>query len=151
MNRTEQKERIKEMVELVENAISGLGNMREDLEDFVVEYEQVYNRLQENGFEEVIGKDVEEFTAELLRKMLEDNADFATVEDELDSFKSELDDYVYELPPSRQEKIEERYSDWDDITDKIYSIQNDDDLTLDGVTEMLDDIVTQLKGYARGR
>lgn len=151
MNRAEQKERLGELIDLTENTLSGIKNMQEMFDEYVDKYQELYAELENEGLETVLDKDVEEFKADLLRRMLEDNADFGTLEAELESFKSELDDYMEELPPSRAEKIEERYSDWQDIEDKIYSITTENDIDMDSVEEWLKEIVEILKGFKKGR
>lgn len=152
MNRVEQKERLVELIELIENSIAGLENISDDLDDYANEYESMYSRLLGDGYSASdIMDEPEEYKAKLLKQMLENNADLSTIEDNLDSFKSELDDYAYDLPPSRQEKLEERYSDWDDITSKVYDLQNDDELTIEGAKELMQEIIEILKGYKKGR
>jgi uncharacterized protein YdiU (UPF0061 family) len=148
MNRVEQRERLTEIIETIENSISGLENIRDDFDEIVVEYENLYNRLEQSGYS-VLEEDVDDFSGKLLKTMIEDNADINLFEDMLDTFKSDLDDYADELSDSKREKIDERYGDWDEITDKIYSLQNDEELGFDEANDMFLEIVEILKRYKK--
>jgi hypothetical protein len=150
MKRTEQKERLSDLIEFIKNSISGIENCRDDFDEMVSDYETLYNKLENEGYDYILEDDVEVFANKLLRKMIEGNADIEMLESELDSFKSELDDYAYELSESKQEKLEEKYSGWEeDVTDKISSLQNDDEFGFDEAIDMLYEIIEALKQFKK--
>ncbi|SDX94150.1 hypothetical protein [Thermoactinomyces sp. DSM 45892] len=84
--------------------------------------------------------DTDQLKQEIISGVLEECIN--DVSNEVESFSSELNEYMDELSESRREKIEERYCDLDEVTEILSDRDYDD---LDDVFDRIDDAERMLE------
>lgn len=136
MNKAERKERIEEVVDLIEQAIK---NLQSDIE----RYETAVKKLEEldEFMEDIEGWDREELEVNLLKSIVE-NCGIEDAKDSLQEFKSDLESYMYDLSDSKREPLEEKFSGLDDVLD---SLDLDEFDGIHGYIERMQDNIQNLK------
>lgn len=147
MNRTEQKERLTDIITKIEDTISAVKNDCEFVEEVVSDYSALLEKLNSEGFDtdSIIQQSEEGFTSSIIEAILTNKGNIEEVQDDIRDFKEDINSYADEVSESRAEKLNERYINLDEVHDKVYFLTVDDELTIDGVTETLQDCVEYLK------
>jgi hypothetical protein len=124
MNRTEQKERLKDIL----YSIADLKNeLKGKIKDIELAYRKIddlsdtiYNLVQVDSWDE------EQLKSDILKAIFEDT--LTNVHEELYDFKSDLDAYIEELSENKQESLEEKYCNLEDVIEKFDPNQEYDDI-----------------------
>lgn len=145
MNRTEQKEKLTDIITKIEDAISAVKNSKPFVEEVVNEFNSVLEKLEREGLNEVIELDGEQFNSQVVKAVLRDQANIEEIESDIDEFRDEIESYKDEISESRAEKLEERYADLDEVYDVISELTEDNEVTLEDVVEQLEEKVLWLK------
>ncbi|AIG26612.1 hypothetical protein [Brevibacillus laterosporus] len=111
-NKRERKERINEVIDLIEDAI-------QDLQEDIERYETVVKKL-----EQLEANERKEVESNFLQSLVE-NCGIEDARDLLEDFKIDLEDYMSKLSNSKRESLEEKYSVLDDIIEALDVYEDD--------------------------
>ncbi|AUM67334.1 hypothetical protein C0R09_11595 [Brevibacillus laterosporus] len=111
-NKTERKERINEVIDLIEDAI-------QDLQEDIERYETVVKKL-----EQLEANERKEVESNFLQSLVE-NCGIEDARDLLEDFKIDLEDYMSKLSNSKRKSLEEKYSVLDDIIEALDVYEDD--------------------------
>lgn len=140
MDRTEQKERLSDILISIED-------LKEELNEKIPEVEKVNTKIDEladlmNDIGQIDTWDEEELKNNVLLTIFEDSY-FQNIHNDIYDFDTELKEYYEELSDSKREKLEEKYYDLEDVLLKFdYSEQGYDDIesALKGIDEAIEKI-----------
>lgn len=143
MNRTEQKERLSDVLDMIKDLKEELANKISDVDVAFKKIDDLgdtlYNIVQVDEWDD------EELKKNVIKAILEESYMMET-RDLLYDFKSDLDSYMSEISESRQEKLEERYAELEEVIEK-FEIGEDDD-SIESVIERVEeaeDVIKQMK------
>ncbi|WP_246329209.1 hypothetical protein [Brevibacillus halotolerans] len=111
-NKKERKERINEVIDLIEDAI-------QDLQEDIERYETVVKKL-----EQLEANERKEVESNFLQSLVE-NCGIEDARDLLEDFKIDLEDYMSKLSNSKRKSLEEKYSVLDDIIEALDVYEDD--------------------------
>lgn len=134
MDRREQKERLKEIIESLDLLKNDLNGIENEVIDTFKKIEEIHSILDNLGVE----FDGDSLKQEVLLAFYE-NTNLECALTEIEDFKSEIEGYAEELSESRREKIEERYCDLDTVIELLDAerLESIDDL-LTNIDECLE-------------
>lgn len=144
MNRTEQKERLTDIIDKMQDAIDALNNNKDYVESVVENYIKVYDELSGEGYD-ILELDVDEFTSKVVSSILTNQANMDELQSEISEFKDEIESYTDEVSEARAEKLQERYGDLEEVYDSIYALTDEDDVTLQDALDELSEKIVWLK------
>ncbi|WP_310877085.1 hypothetical protein [Priestia megaterium] len=143
MNRTEQKERLSDVLDMIKDLKEELANKISDVDVAFKKIDDLgdtlYNIVQVDEWDD------EELKKNVIKAILEESYMMET-RDLLYDFKSDLDSYMSEISENRQEKLEERYAELEEVIEK-FEIGEDDD-SIESVIERVEeaeDVIKQMK------
>ena len=139
MNKTAQKEIIKDIIATIEDVKSNLENKEVEIQNAVKLAEQLHDTLQDLSVDIF---DLEDFMDKLNLEAI--GEELVVVYDEIYEFKSDLDDYISELSESRAEKLEERFELLEEVLDKFDQSQQEYD-SIENALEHIDEAIFMLK------
>lgn len=146
MNRTEQKERLTDIIDAMSNAIVVLKDHTSFYEEMVQDYTDLYEKIDDQlTANSILELNEEEFASALTKSILEEHADLDNLSAEIEEFKDDLEYYKEEISESRAEKLEERYGDLEEVYDSVYGLTEDGEITLDIAIEVLEEKIVWLK------
>ena len=139
MNRTEQKERltdillsIKDLKDELKSKINNVEVAFKKIDDLT---DSIYNIAQVDSWDE------EQLKSDILKAIFEDI--LAPVHEEIYDFKSDLDSYMDEISESKQEALEEKYSNLEEVLEKFDVNQEYDDI--ENALEYIEEAETMIK------
>lgn len=132
MNRTEQKEILKDILVRIKD-------LKDELEGKEKETEAAFDKIGELG--DVLGSiaqvdswDEEQLKLDLISAIIEDSS-LSEVYDELYEFNSELESFMDEISEGRREKLEERYEQMESALEMLE--QDAEDESIDNVIDRI--------------
>ena len=140
MNRTEQKEIIKDILAVIDDTKSNLKYKELEIQKVLKLAEQLDDSLQDINVSDAF--DLEDFTDRLFTEAV--GEELTVVYDEIYNFKSELDDHISELSESKAEKLEERYSQLDEVLEKFDQSHQEYE-SIENALEHIEDAIDMLK------
>ncbi len=147
MNRAEQKERLSEIIDTMEDVISGLKNVKPEYNELVGDFEKIRQKMENEGYDQVLDFYTDEFSNKLSVVMLEHHTDIENLRDLIDSFNDDIESYADEISESRAEKLHDRYMDLEDIIDRLSF--SDEDIVLETIIETLEDDLQLIKNMKK--
>lgn len=115
MDRTEQKVRLKSIIEDVQGLISELEGIENESMDIFGKIEDLSSTLTDID----VDFDEEELKAEVLINLVENRTEFPNVKYNIEEFKDEIEEYAYDLSDNRRDKLEERYEDLEMVVELL--------------------------------
>ena len=132
MNRTEQKDRMKDILSDLDDAIKNSTAKKEEFDSVIENFDkledQIYGVIEDNDIE--LSSVKEEFTNAFFSNLLE------TVYDSLYEFQEDISYAISELSEKRAEALEERYADLEYTLERLSQEQNE--------YENIDDLISNL-------
>lgn len=115
MNRAEQKELLKHIIEVAKSTVNSLKSKEEWFEITLRKVEELWERLDDvGGLDDYDEQDIKEsIIKNFFESELEELHDLAV------DFQDNLDSYRDELSESRQESLSEKYFDLDEVVEKF--------------------------------
>ena len=140
MDRTEQKERLKDIIDLANETIKSLLDKKDWLQKVFTKIEDLESVINEHG--DVDNWDEQNLKDSVTNQLFEQELE--QLYDQTNDFKDELDSYASELSEKRSEKLEERYEMLDDVLDKFSQSSSQYEEIYD-VIENIQDGINELK------
>jgi hypothetical protein len=139
MDRQERKDRIVDILDQIKMLKEEVEKNSDIINSIIAKIYDLDNDLY--SFGEVDGWDSQELKTNVIKAFI-NNTEFDSIKDDVNQFKNDLEEYMYDLSESRREKLEEKYFDLDNVLE-CFDIDECEDL--DMLTEKLDEITSYLK------
>ena len=139
MDSKERKSRIKEIIDLIDDLTSEISNGEKDIKTAVDKAYELDSFLGIIG--EVDGWDIEELEKNIFVGFIH-NTNYIGVREEIEEFKTDLDEYMYELSENRREKIEEKYDELEEVIN-LFEVNNYE--TAEEIKDSLFEAISKLK------
>jgi hypothetical protein len=139
MDRQERKERIIDIIDQIKMLKEEIEKNTDTINSIIAKIYDLDNELY--SFGEVEGWDSQELKTNVIKAFI-DSTEFDSIKDDIEQFKNELDEYMYDLSESRREKLEEKYFDLENVLE-CFDIDECEDL--DMLIERIDEITNYLK------
>lgn len=140
MNRIEQKDRVRDIVEAINVTINECRRKKAEFDAILLKFDELSESI--NDINDVLGVDIEstkdEFTDEFFTEMLEEPHDM------LYRFNDDINYAISELSEKRAEALDEKYAGLDELIEKLtqeYSEYGD----IDELISNLEDVKYGLK------
>jgi hypothetical protein len=141
MNRTEQKERLNDVIELINEVIKDCTSFIPKYNTLVDDYSKLYDKLEDMCITEALEDDIETFESKLISTYL-DSTEYESIKEMIYDFKSDIEEYMEEISESKAEQLQERYGDLEEVYD---SLSIEDGVTMENVIDNLKEKLLWLK------
>jgi DNA repair exonuclease SbcCD ATPase subunit len=139
MNRQVQKDRLKDIIEGLEGVKQELEDKQEGFEAIEAAIDDLDSMFADTGCP--YSWNVDGLKSETLTAVLENTA-LQDMQDEVESFQSDLEEHMDSLSDYAREKLEERYTELDNVVG-LFDVS--DCTSVDDVIQRIDDIIGNLK------
>lgn len=140
MDRTEQRERLKDILDATNEVVTSLNAKKDVLEDAIKQIEQLDEKLQTIG--DVDGWDVDDLKRNVANCFF--TAELESVHELATDFQSDLEAYCDEISESRSERLQDKYADLDSII-KLLDASEQEYEDIESTVDHLQDAIHMIK------